>query len=189
MSGDLRLLSTNICWYPLCDLHSFLTVTLWLLASSFQREDSINLISIVSVGYHVTRWNRTFSVSLFRFWVHITFQYLGIVEGKRFKLYLSLTSFQCSDFFLSFLRVSDLPVVGVYQHVALADFCPKLKILLQISLTGNGILVRRVGGPIIRLFLFHYPVRSRYSIDLDFYRSTDYRLQCAGSWTFFPIPF
>ena len=27
VSGDLRLLSTNICWYPLCDLHSFLTVT------------------------------------------------------------------------------------------------------------------------------------------------------------------
>ena len=54
VSGDLRLLSTNICWYPLCDLHSFLTVNLWRLASSFQREDSINLISIVSVGYHVT---------------------------------------------------------------------------------------------------------------------------------------
>ena len=42
--------------------------------------------------------------------------------------------------FLSpFLRVSDLPGVGGYQHVALADFSPKLKILLQISLTGNGI--------------------------------------------------
>ena len=54
VSGDLRLLSTNICWYPLCDLHSFLTVTLWRLASSIQREDSINIISIVSVGYHVT---------------------------------------------------------------------------------------------------------------------------------------
>ena len=55
VSGDLRLLSTNICWYPLCDLHSFLTVT-FLTGShcSFQREDSINLISIVSVGYHVT---------------------------------------------------------------------------------------------------------------------------------------
>ena len=54
VSSDLRLLSTIICWYPLCDLHSFLTVTLWRLASSIQREDSINLISIVSVGYHVT---------------------------------------------------------------------------------------------------------------------------------------
>ena len=27
VSGDLRLLSTNTCWYPLCDLHSSLTVT------------------------------------------------------------------------------------------------------------------------------------------------------------------
>ena len=55
VSGDLRLLSTNICWYPLCDLHSFLTVTfLTGCHCSFQREDSINLISIVSVGYHVT---------------------------------------------------------------------------------------------------------------------------------------
>ena len=55
VSGDLRLLITNICWYPLCDLHSFLTVTfLTGCHCSFQREDSINLISIVSVGYHVT---------------------------------------------------------------------------------------------------------------------------------------
>ena len=55
VSGDLRLLSTNTCWYPLCDLHSFLTVTfLTGCHCSFQREDSINLISIVSVGYHVT---------------------------------------------------------------------------------------------------------------------------------------
>ena len=29
----VRLPSTNICWYPLCDLHSFLTVTLWRLAT------------------------------------------------------------------------------------------------------------------------------------------------------------
>ena len=55
VSGDLRLLSTNTCWYPLCDLHSLLTVTfLTGRHCSFQREDSINLISIVSVGYHVT---------------------------------------------------------------------------------------------------------------------------------------
>ena len=40
---------------PLCDLHSSLTVTfLTDRHCSFQREDSINLISIVSVGYHVT---------------------------------------------------------------------------------------------------------------------------------------
>ena len=55
VSGDLRLLSTNTCWYPLCDLHSLLTVTfLTGRHCSFQREDSINLISIISVGYHVT---------------------------------------------------------------------------------------------------------------------------------------
>ena len=55
VSGDLRLLSTNTCWYPLCDLHSSLTVTfLTGHHCSFQREDSINLISIVSMGYHVT---------------------------------------------------------------------------------------------------------------------------------------
>ena len=59
VSGDLRLLSTNICWYPLCDLHSFLTVTfLTGCHCSFQREDSINLISIVSVGYHMTVWRK-----------------------------------------------------------------------------------------------------------------------------------
>ena len=59
VSSDLRLLSTNTCWYPLCDLHSFLTVTfLTGCHCSFQREDSINLISIVSVGYHVTLTSR-----------------------------------------------------------------------------------------------------------------------------------
>ena len=55
VSGDLRLLSTNTCWYPLCDPHSLLTVTfLTGFHCSFQREDSINLTSIVSTGYHVT---------------------------------------------------------------------------------------------------------------------------------------
>ena len=55
VSGDLRLLSTNTCWYPLCDLHSLLTVTfLTGFHCSFQREDSINLTSIVSAGYRVT---------------------------------------------------------------------------------------------------------------------------------------
>ena len=59
VSGDLRLLSTNICWYPLCDLHSFLTVTfLTGCHCSFQREDSSHPTSIVSVGYHVTNPRR-----------------------------------------------------------------------------------------------------------------------------------
>ena len=55
VSGDLRLLSTNTCWYPLCDPHSLLTVTFFMgFHCSFQQEDSINLTSIVSAGYHVT---------------------------------------------------------------------------------------------------------------------------------------
>ena len=55
VSGDLRLLSTNTCWYPLCDPHSLLTVTFLMgFHCSFQREESINLTSIVSAGYHVT---------------------------------------------------------------------------------------------------------------------------------------
>ena len=55
VSGDLRLVSSNTCWYPLCDPHALLTVTfLTGFHCSFQREDSINLTSIVSVGYHVT---------------------------------------------------------------------------------------------------------------------------------------
>ena len=29
----VRLPCTNMCWYPLCDLHSFLTVTLWWLVT------------------------------------------------------------------------------------------------------------------------------------------------------------
>ena len=59
VSGDLRLLSTNTCWYPLCDPYSLLTVTfLTGFHCSFQREDSINLTSIVSAGYHVTIYIR-----------------------------------------------------------------------------------------------------------------------------------
>ena len=55
VSGDVRLLSTNTCWYPLCDPHSLLTVTFMTgFHCSFQREDSINLTSIVSAGYRVT---------------------------------------------------------------------------------------------------------------------------------------
>ena len=33
VSGDLRLLSTNTCWYPLCDPYSLLTVTFWWVAT------------------------------------------------------------------------------------------------------------------------------------------------------------
>ena len=50
----VRLPSTNICWSPR-DPHSFLTVILWRLATvNSNTGNSINLISIVSVGHHVT---------------------------------------------------------------------------------------------------------------------------------------
>ena len=50
----VRLPSTNICWSPR-DPHSFLTVILWRLATvNSNTGNSINLISIVSVGDHVT---------------------------------------------------------------------------------------------------------------------------------------
>ena len=53
VSGDLRLLSTNI-WSPLCDPHSFLTVTLWRLDTVNSNTRSSNFISLLPVGYHVT---------------------------------------------------------------------------------------------------------------------------------------
>ena len=50
----VRLPSTNICWSPR-DPHSFLTVILWRLATvNSNTGNSINLISIVSVGDNVT---------------------------------------------------------------------------------------------------------------------------------------
>ena len=53
VSGDLRLLSTNICWYPLCDLHSFLTVTLWRLAT-VHSNGRIVLILFLSSPWDIT---------------------------------------------------------------------------------------------------------------------------------------
>ena len=53
VSGNLRLLSTNI-WSPLCDPHSFLTVTLDGLILSIQTREDSNFISLLSVGYRVT---------------------------------------------------------------------------------------------------------------------------------------
>ena len=57
-----------------------------------------------------------FSNSLF--WMHITSQYLGRVEGKQFKLYLSLTMFR---FLSSFLRASESAESASFS----ADFCSK----------------------------------------------------------------
>ena len=81
-----------------------------------------------------------YSFSLFFFfWMHITFQYLRILEGKRFELYLSLTGSQFSDFFLSFLWVSVFPRAGWPQRSgSIAGFI-QTKILLQISLMHNGL--------------------------------------------------
>ena len=53
VSGDLRLLSTNI-WSPLCDPHSFLTFTLWRLDTVNSNTRSSNFISLLPVGYRVT---------------------------------------------------------------------------------------------------------------------------------------
>ena len=47
----VRSPSTNI-WSPLCDLHSFLMVTLWRLDTV--NSNSSNFISLLPVGYHVT---------------------------------------------------------------------------------------------------------------------------------------
>ena len=45
VSGDLRLLSTNTCWYPLCDPHSLLTVTFfWWLDTVNSKTRSSNFI-------------------------------------------------------------------------------------------------------------------------------------------------
>ena len=51
----VRLPSTNICWSP-CDPHSFLTVIHWRLATvNSNTGNSINHISIFSMGHHVTK--------------------------------------------------------------------------------------------------------------------------------------
>ena len=145
--------------------------------------------------------------------MHITFQYFGIVEGKRIKLYLSLTGFQCSDFFLSFFTVEwpfrswltslafsklcstlfmgDFPLSRLNSAcLSNVDFCPKLKILLQISLTGNGILARRVCGPIIRLFLLPPPSQvtpTWFTKTPSFQQTTCHRVRV--TWPSFPYHF
>ena len=83
-------------------------------------------------------WNRTFTVSLFLKKIHITIQYLGIVEGKRFELYLSLTGSQFSDFFLSFLQVSVFLGAGWPQRSSSNAGFIQIKTLFQISLTRDG---------------------------------------------------
>ena len=76
-------------------------------------------------------------------------------ESAEISVFLSLTSVQklCSTLFTGDFPRSQLNSACLSN----ADFCPKLKILLQISLTGNGLLAWRVCGPIIRLFLLSLP--------------------------------
>ena len=58
----VRLPSTNICWYPLCDLHSFLTVTLWRLATVHSNR-RIVLILFLSSQWDIT-WQLHFHIAL-----------------------------------------------------------------------------------------------------------------------------
>ena len=107
-------------------------------------------------------WNRIFSVSLFLFWIHVTFQYLGICRRKTVWVVLIFDKFQCSYSFLSsygrvtsrgrltsaiglyrwffpnsvlFFLWETFPGVGWDRRLSFDNFCPKLKILFQISLT------------------------------------------------------
>ena len=82
---QVRLLGTNICWsssrplWPTFSLNGHLFDGLILL---IQREDSINLISIVSVGYHVTLLNdKTFLFRAIQF--SISMQFSSIWPIKR----------------------------------------------------------------------------------------------------------
>ena len=96
----VRLLSTNTCWYPLCDLHSFLTVTFLMgCHCSFQWEDSINLISIVSVGYHVT-------LSLQQTWINYLKIKSKVVLTSYFNIYSSSSFCESSTEQKSFLITS-----------------------------------------------------------------------------------
>ena len=136
-----------------------------------------------------------FSFSLF-FLILITSQYLGRVEGKQFKLYLSLTMFR----FLSLFFYDRVTSLELAESASLsADFCPKtlfysfygrlspptsvskLKILFQISLTKNG--TKGLWANHLTFSFSHHSIRSRYSSDLDsFLCPTDYRSWSAGSF-------
>ena len=61
VSSDLRLLSTNTCWYPSVTYILLLTVTFfWRLDTVNSTTRSSNFISLLPMGYHVTIvWNRT----------------------------------------------------------------------------------------------------------------------------------
>ena len=71
-------------------------------------------------------WNRIFLVSLFLFWIHITFQFLGICTRKTVKLYLSLTRFNVQVPFSLFYGWVTSPKSAESAPFP-ADFCPKSK--------------------------------------------------------------
>ena len=68
-----------------------------------------------------------------------------------FELYLSLTGFQFSDFFLSFLRVSDFSQSWLYSACCSnAGFCPNWRSPFKFLLRVMAYLAQRACGPIIR---------------------------------------
>ena len=136
----------------------------------------------------------------------MTFQYVGRIEGKQFKLYLSLTMFR----FLS-LRVSASAESAESASLS-ADFCPKtlfysfygrlspelavnrgpspptsvpkLKILFQISLTEKWYFgAKGLWANHLTFSFSHYFIRSWYSSDLDsFLCPTDYMSWSVGNF-------
>ena len=129
----------------------------------------------------------------------------NLLNGKQFKLYLSLTSYNVQISFCLFTGEwfpgagwpqRSVSVAGFFQslfnsfkgdfpRVSPADFCPKLKIFFKISLTENGILAPRICGSIIRLFLI--PL-SRHVTQLEWPGFLSLFTEC-GLLTSFHIPF
>ena len=102
----------------LLSLFSFLCFSLTWVKVSKPSDWSVWQCSFNRFNYG---WNRTFTVSLF-FQIHITFQHLRIVEGKRFELYLS---FQIS--FSLFYRWVSFPELVDFSNLVLKLASSKLK--------------------------------------------------------------
>ena len=93
-----------------------------------------------------------FSFSL-SFWVHITFHYVGSVEGKQIKLYLSLMGFNVQIFFSLFTGEGQPGVAGVSVFLGW-PLSKNRRFFSKFLKRKNGILALRVYGPIIWLFPF-----------------------------------
>ena len=96
----------------------------------------------------------SFSLSFFNTY---NFPIFRNCRRKTVEVVLIFDEFQCSNSFLSFLQVSDLSDSAEISVFLSLTSVQKLKILLQISLTGNGILARGTCEPILRLFLLPPP--------------------------------